>query len=190
MSAVAVLGAAAVAVACAAVARAICPPTTRLGPRLRPYLVALPGRERGAAIAAVALSAGPARPFGGSTLGRLFGPPAVATLRRLGGMLERRSDANLERLLWQAGRPDMTADEYRVRQAVRGVVVGGAAGFATVVVVHVPLVVLATAVAGFVVGTTGWRRRFETVVAGRTALLPHELYTVNQLLALHLRTGA
>jgi Flp pilus assembly protein TadB len=176
-----------VAATCAAVARLVVRPTARLSTRVRPYVLPLAGTDRvGATLMPLDANSG----LRATTVGRLFGPPVVSALRRLGSFLERRTDPNLERLLWQAGRPDLTPDEYRVRQAVRGVVVGAACGFTAALVVRVPLVMLACTVAGVVVGTTGWRRRFEAEIEARAARLRHELYTVNQLLALHLRTGA
>jgi tight adherence protein C len=120
----------------------------------------------------------------------LFGPPALAAFRRIGGVLDRRTDERLERLLWQAGLPDVAPDDYRVRQAVRGVALGGLSGLVVALVLHVPLLVVGSALAGFVFGATGLRRRVEAAIAVRAARLRQELYTVNQLLALHLRTGA
>jgi tight adherence protein C len=175
------------ATGCAAIARAVLPPTPRLAPRVRPYLVVLPGAGRGA----IGPGAGPATDrFNRTTIGRLFGPPLLAALRRVGGVLERRSDAHLARLLWQAGFPDTTPDEYRLRQAVRGIALGLGCGAAAAATVRVPLIVMLAAAAGFVLGATGWRRRVEGAIEARANRLRHELYTVNQLLALHLRTGA
>jgi Flp pilus assembly protein TadB len=168
----------------AAVARTVVPPTTRLAPRVRPYLVAVRGVDHTTTVAP--LAAATRR----TTVGRLFAPPLVALLRRVGRFLERRSDEHLERLLWQAGFAELTPDEYRVRQAVRGVVLGAACGAIAALVVQVPMVVVATALSGFVFGATGWRRRVEAAIEARAARLRQELYTVNQLLALHLRTGA
>jgi Flp pilus assembly protein TadB len=180
-----VLGAAlAAACGCAAIARLAVPPTTRLAPRVRPYLVAVRGVDHSTNV--VGSHAVTHR----STFGRLFAPPLVAALRRVGRFLERRSDEHLERLLWQAGFADVTPDEYRVRQAVRGVVLGVACGATAALAVRIPEVVAATGVAGFVFGATGWRRRVEAAIEARATRLRHELYTVNQLLALHLRTGA
>jgi tight adherence protein C len=174
-----------VASCCAALARGVVPPTPRLAPRVRPYLLGLAGGDRRAA-SAVAGDDGVRR----STFGRLFAPPLVAVLRGLGAFLERRSDEHLERCLWQAGLGGVTPDEYRVRQAVRGVAMGALAGFVAAVVLRVPLVIVASALAGFVLGATGSRRRVEAAIEQRSARLRQELYTVNQLLALHLRTGA
>jgi Flp pilus assembly protein TadB len=171
----------AVASTLALLARAVCPPTTRLAPRVRPYVLALPARERAPSIETVGAR---------TALGRLFLPPLVAILRRAGRTLERRSDAHLERLLWQAGQAEVTPDEYRVRQASRGVVLAAICGGAAAATIRTPVVVVACAGAGFVVGVTGWRRRIEASIESRAARLRQELYTINQLLALHLRTGA
>jgi Flp pilus assembly protein TadB len=183
MTPVELLSVAGAGVCSAAVARVVVPPTTRLAPRVRPYLVGLTG-ERSVPDATAGASGHR------TTLGRLFAPPVLAALRQLGAFLERRTDEHLERLLWQSGIGDLSVDEYRVRQALRGVVLGALAGFVAAAVLRVPVVVLASAVAGFVVGATGFRRRVEAAVERRAARLRHELYTVNQLLALHVRTGA
>jgi Flp pilus assembly protein TadB len=175
------------ATGCAAIVRVLLPPTPRLASRVRPYVIALPGGGRGGL--GPVPSATTDR-FNRTTIGRLFGPPLLAGLRRVGGVLERRSDARLSRLLWQAGLPDTSPDEYRLRQAVRGIALGVGCGAAAAATVRVPVVVVATAVAGFVLGATGWRRRVEGAIDERATRLRHELYTVNQLLALHLRTGA
>jgi tight adherence protein C len=172
------------AVAAAALARLVVPPTRRLAPRVRPYLVAVRGADHATTLVPVAAVTQR------TTLGRLFAPPVVALLRRVGGFLERRGDEHLERLLWQAGVHDVTPDDYRVRQAVRGVMLGVAGGVTAALALRVPMVVVASAVAGFVSGATGWRRRVERAIEARATRLRQELYPVNQLLALHLRTGA
>jgi hypothetical protein len=176
---------ASVATVFAGVARVVVPPTKRLAPRVRPYVAMVPGLDR-SPVGLTSVAAGRGR----TTVGRLFGPPLHAALTRLGGVLERRSDDHLERLLWQAGFVDLAPDEYRVRQATRGVATGVLAGFAAAVTVRVPFVVMAVAVAGFVLGATRWRRRVERAIEDRAGRLRQELYTVNQLLALHVRTGA
>jgi Flp pilus assembly protein TadB len=180
-----VLLVASVATVGAGVARVLVPPTPRLAPRVRPYIAMVPGVDRTAA--AVAPSA---RWQGRTTVGRLFGPPLHAALTRLGAFLERRSDDHLERLLWQAGLVDLAPDEYRFRQATLGVGTGVLAGFAAAATLRAPVVVLAVAIAGFVLGATRRRRRVERAIEDRAARLRQELYTVNQLLALHVRTGA
>jgi pilus assembly protein TadC len=95
----------------------------------------------------------------------------------------------LTRLLEHA-RADISVDEFRVRQVLRGCSVGGAGGLAVALALRAPLPVLAAALAGFLVGATGARRRVERLVARRAERIRLELYTVNQLLAINVRTGA
>src|SRR5690349_16408986 len=103
MTALALLAVVGTGAGCAAIARLLFPPTPPLAPRVHPYLVVLPGTGRGA----MPLGAdATAERFNRTTVGRLFGPPLLAALRRVGGVLERRSDAHLARLLWQAGFSD------------------------------------------------------------------------------------
>ena len=99
-------------------------------------------------------------------------------------------DDKLARLLRQAGETDRTVDEYRVRQIGEAVGVGALSAAAVGVLLELPAVALVAAVAGFVVGLTRSRRRLEREVTDRAARIRLELYTVNQLLAMHLRTGA
>src|SRR5262249_44552977 len=56
--------------------------------------------------------------------------------------------------------------------------------------VRVPLVVLASALAGFAFGATRTRRKLERAISDRATRIRLELYTVNHLLAMHVRTGA
>jgi Flp pilus assembly protein TadB len=183
VSAIAVFAAFGIALGCAGIAKVCVPPTPRLAPRLAPYLVALPGRRRDALASAT-------DPRFTTTLGRLFGPPGLGLLRRAGALLERRSDDHLERLLWQAGLADVTPDDYRVRQAMRGVVLAAACAATAALALRIPVLVVACGAAGFMLGVTTLRRRVEAAVAERAERLRSELYTVNQLLALHVRTGA
>jgi tight adherence protein C len=63
-------------------------------------------------------------------------------------------------------------------------------GAAAAVALHAPLLALLATGAGVVVGCTRPRRRLERAVADRAARMRLELYTVNHLLAMHVRTGA
>jgi tight adherence protein C len=53
-----------------------------------------------------------------------------------------------------------------------------------------PLIVLVGAVAGFVYGASRSRTRLERAIATRAARIRLELYTVNHLLAMQVRTGS
>jgi tight adherence protein C len=186
MSLDALIAGCAVGAGVAGVAATVVPPTRRLAPRVRPYAVvarsALGHRDSTHHVAVA--------PPAGSVLARLFGPMLRAAVARIGGSGERRGNEQLARLLGQAGETDRTPDEYRVRQLGEALTFGVLSGSAVAVVLRTPVAVLVAGVAGFVVGLTRSRRRLERVVADRAARIRLELYTVNHLLAMHVRTGA
>ena len=175
------LAAAALGVACVAVAAVVYPPPRRLAARVRPYTV----------MARTALGHAPdvAGPAGGA-LQRVFGPMLGSFADAVARLLERRSDDALLRLLRQAGMDDVGPEEYRVRQLAHAVTFAAVCGGGLLVLAGVPTVALVGAVAGFVFGATRARRRVERAVADRAARIRLELYTVNHLLAMHVRTGA
>lgn len=187
MSFVVVLAAGAVGVGAAGAAGLLHPPTRRLAPRVRPYaLVARsalghlpePNSTR-------VTSAG-----GDATLGRLFGPAIRAAATRLSRTLESRGDAHLARLLRQAAMDDLTPERYRVRQLAHAALFAAVGALAAAVTLKTPLVVLVGAVAGFIYGASRSRTRLEHAVAARAARIRLELYTVNHLLAMQVRTGS
>lgn len=160
--------------------------TPRLAPRVRPYtIVARAGLGRSADVSSVAPF-----PAMGGTVGRLFGPPLQSLAGRIGRFVERGSDDQLSLRLRQAGRPAMTPEQYRLQVA------GHAALFAIVgavlgaVLLRSPPIMLALALCGFLYGSTRLRGRIEKSITERRDRIRLELYTVNQLLAMHLRTGA
>lgn len=168
-----------VAVGCAAAAALLVRPTPRLARRVRPYTLVARAR--------LGRSVDPS-PGGSGLVGVVTIP-----LRELGATLRRRlarsSDEALALRLRQAGRSE-SVEEFRVRQvgltfllAVGGAVAGAAATRAA-------LGVLVVGTCGGLVGVTRGRSRIERAVADRAERLRLELYTVNQLLAINLRTGA
>ena len=186
MSSIELLAASGIGVGAAGLAAIVVPPTTRLARRVRPYAVlsrsALGHRDAPSAALPASLS--------GGVLTRLFGPPLVALVARLTPTAEPRGDDKLGRLLRQAGEIDRTPDEYRVRQLGEALGAGVVSGAAVAILVRAPAVALLAGVAGFVLGLTRSRRRLEREVTSRAARIRLELYTVNQLLAMHVRTGA
>jgi len=172
----------------AGVAGLLVRPTPRLAPRVRPYtLVARAALGRSADVLGVAR---PASGEAGGTLRRLFGPPAQAVARWVGRLVESRSDEHLSLRLRHAGYFDMKIEEYRMRalgQAAMFTTAGVALGM---LLVRSAMVTLVLGVCGFVYGATRWKGRIDRAVAERTERVRIELYTVNQLLAIHLRTGA
>lgn len=186
MSGLAILAAVAVGSGLAALAAVLMPPTRALAPRVRPYtLVARAALGHPPDVLAAVLPASSA-----NAIGRLFGPPVRALAGRLGRAVEQRGDEQLAKLLRQAGFSTMTPEEYRVRQLGAGITFAAASGGVAVLVSRSPVVVLVAGVAGFTVGTTRWRRRLERAVADRATRIRQELYTVNHLLAMHVRTGS
>ncbi len=120
----------------------------------------------------------------------LFGPALRALLARASAVVEHRSDAHLLRCFHQAGRSDLTPERYRLRQLVQAGLWAGMGGFAAAVTLRRPLMVLVAAAAGFLFGAARVRRGLERDIEARAARLRLELYTADQLLAMHVRTGA
>jgi tight adherence protein C len=186
MSATMFLAASGVALGVAGISKLIVPPTTRLAPRVRPY-AAVARSALGHRDASVAVRSA-RRPSG--ILPRLFGPPLHAAVQRMSRSVDRRGNDQLTRLLRQSGDVNQTADEYRVRQLGEALVFGAVSCVAVAVLLHTPVAALLGGVAGVVVGMTRSRKRLEKIVSVRAAQIRLELYTVNQLLAMDVRTGA
>jgi Flp pilus assembly protein TadB len=184
-----VVGVLSAGVATVGIAAAVVPPTRRLAPRVRPYTIATRARF-GRGVDATDLATDRVAGASSSTVTRVFGPPLLAVVHRVGRLLERRTDAALERSLQQAGFVDVSPDDYRTRMAVQVLAFGaGGAGFG-VVVFHRPLAAIGLGVCGVVFGASRQRGRLERAIADRRERIRLELYTVNQLLAMHVRTGA
>jgi Flp pilus assembly protein TadB len=186
VSAVTYLAAGSIATGAAALAGVIVPPTPRLAPRVRPYSIrarrALGLREP---VVGTTTTTG-----GGSAIARMFGPPVRALAARLGRLTSAGGDDQIARLLRQAGRRDLTPDDYLIRQFRDALVGAGLGGAAIGILLHAPAAAVVAAVAGFVFGLTRTRRRLDREVAERATRIRLELYTVNHLLAMHVRTGA
>jgi tight adherence protein C len=179
--AIGVISAGAAAVGGAAV---LVPPTRRLAPRVRPYTIAARARFGSGGDVADMVSAP------SSTVVRLFRPPVLAMVQKLGRVLERRTDAALARSLQHAGFVHVTPEEYRTRMALQTLTFGAAgAGFGALVF-HRPVAAVGLALCGVVFGGSRLRGRLERAITDRRDRIRLELYTVNQLLAMHVRTGA
>ena len=185
MTAVTYLAAGGIATGAAALAGVIVPPTPRLAPRVRPYSI----RAR-RALGLHEPIVQTATTSGGSAIAGVFGAPARAAAQRLGRLTSGGGDDQIARLLRQAGRPDLTPDDYLARQFRDGLIGAASGGVAVAILLHAPAAALAATVAGFVFGLTRTRRRLDREVAERAGHIRLELYTVNHLLAMHVRTGA
>ncbi len=170
-----------VAIAAGALVYAVLPRAPRAAVRVRPY----------STVARTALGLAPdlvaIEPDGGFR-DVLLGPVRAVT-RRLAALVESRSDEAIELRLFQAGR-DVGVQDHRVAQVARGA--RYAIGFAAagVLFVRTPVLVVALAVAGFLSGAARVRGELDRAIARRTERMELELATVNQLLALHVRSGS
>lgn len=188
----ALLASLAAGVAVAALVGLIVKPTTRLARRVRPYTV---GSRMALGRAADVLSVpGDGAGGGAGTFRSLLGPPIERLAGVIGRLIDRRSDEALALRLRRSGLfPDVPEErrvqEYRVRQ------LGQAALFTTAAVVVAILLhrssgaTLLLGVLGFFVGVTRWRGRVDRAIEERQGRMRIELYTVNQLLAMYMRTG-
>jgi Flp pilus assembly protein TadB len=169
-------------VAAAGVAALVVRPSRRLGPRVRPYTTATRAR--------FGRSVEPGLSSPESPVARVVGPPATALLRGVGRLLERRADDGIVLALRQAGLGHVTADSYRTRTALHVLVFGGAGAGLGALVFHHALAALGLAICGALYGASRLRSRVDRAISDRRERIRLELYTVNQLLAIHIRTGA
>ena len=84
----------------------------------------------------------------------------------------------------------MSVDEHRVRQVSQGAVAAIVGGVAAAVVLRAPIGTLAVAAGAGFWGVTRARAAVDRAIRHRAERIRLELPTVNQLLALHVRTGA
>jgi tight adherence protein C len=187
VSVVALCAAIGVGAGAAGIAGIVRPPTRRLAGRVRPYAVAARSALGHLPDPVVTRTGGRAAD---TTLGRLFGPPLQSATRRVSRVIESRGDEHLARLLRQAAIENVTPEQYRVQQVALAFVVGGASALAVAVTLRTPLLVLVAGVAGFVFGASRSRARLDRAIAARAARIRLELYTVNHLLAMQVRTGS
>lgn len=186
MSPLALVAAAAVGCGLAGVAACAVPPTGALAGRVRPYAAGARS-ALGHPPDVAELRTVPGRP---APVGGVFLPILWTLVRRVGVALERRGDEQLALVLRHAGLRDTTPEQYRVRQVGEAVGVAALSGLVVAALGRAPLVTLVAAASGFVLGASRVRRRVERRVEERAARTRQELYTVNQLLALHVRSGS
>ena len=180
-----VLAALCICVALSAAARLFVPPTARLAPRVRPYVVA--GRSALGCPPALLdpdVDAGP-----GGSLVRLFGPLLGASApgrppRRIAVRCAPRASPRA------GGSGGVSVDEHRVRQVSQGAVAAVVGGAAAAIVLRAPVGTLAVAMGAGFWGVTRARAAVDRLIRQRAERIRLELPTINQLLALHVRTGA
>jgi tight adherence protein C len=160
-------------------------PTGRLAHRVRPYSAVARARLRGVPDLVDAVP-----PRAPGSVGRLFLPPARDAIGAIGKLVDRRDDAALELELRKAGDSEMHAADQRTRvtvAVVRAAAIGAALG---ALVLRSVTFTLLLGTAGAVAGAARARSRLDRAVADRAERMRLELYTVNQLLAMHVRSGA
>jgi tight adherence protein C len=180
---IAILAGASVTVLVMGLAGIVIPPRGRLASRVRPYTIA-PRVATGRSADLMELDATPT-----SSIIRLIGPPVVALFDRMARLLDRTGDEALALRLRQAGF-ELSPEEYRLRVAGSAAlfVAGGALIGGVVMGSSIMTVVLAAC--GLAFGLSRWRGRVDRAIVERRERIRLELYTVNQLLAVHVRSGA
>lgn len=161
-------------------------PPRRLGPRVRPYTIGSRSALGGAADVAGAGF--------GSPLGRIVEPMVRRVAVAVGGLIDRAGEEGLLRRIRLAGvfrgLPD--ADRlrlYRTAQLKSLVLTMAVSVAAAVLVPFSTGRALAIVVLGTVVGATRQRGRLERAIEARRVRMRIEIYTVNQLLAMRVRSG-
>jgi tight adherence protein C len=161
-------------------------PTRRLAGRVRPYTtVARVALGRSPDVLPVAAAEPPLSP---GVVGRLFGPPLAALARSLGSVLDLGTDEALRLKLRQAGYPS-DPQSFRMRQLGTTAAGGAAAAALGLFLNGSPALVLLLTILGLVAGAARGRGALDRTIELRRRRMRLELYTINQLLAVHLRTG-
>lgn len=187
MTALGVLAILCSSAAAAGIAFLLHPPQRHLGPRVRPYTAAARS-ALGRSADARSVAAGSAL-VSGRTLSRVLLPLAGGLVERLSKLSDTVSEERLALRLRQSGLSSGTVVEYRVRQ-----VLAAGAG-ATVIGLGAALFSLPTAgvllavLVGLVIGPIRERGRIDAAIERRRERMRVEIYTVTQLLSLHIRVG-
>jgi tight adherence protein C len=176
----------------ARVVRAIVRPPGRLGGRVRPYTIAS-RTALGQRPDTLVIADSPVE-RSDSVLVRLLGPPVMRLVDVLGGLVDRGGD---ERLLLRLKHAGVLGDvpearralQYRV-QVVSTAALATAAGLGLGLLVgHSAGAMLAVGAIGLVFGLAWPRGRLDRLIGRRREEMRVELYTVNHLLAMHVRVG-
>jgi Flp pilus assembly protein TadB len=158
-------------------ARQWLPGTIRLRERIRPYVRNGEGSAR--------------EPNRGRNLRKAWDGAAAV----VGHALEGGSDAALDRKLRQARvLENVPASErvavYRTRVLTTIVTAASVALISAIALRRGPAVSLGFVLLGAAAGATFWRGRLDRAIEERRAVMRIELFTVNQLLAMHIRVGS
>jgi Flp pilus assembly protein TadB len=178
------------AAAAAGLVRLVVPVPKRLAGRVRPYTVAArTSLGRPADVGPSAFDGGD-----GSVARRLLAPVLGPMAAALGRLLDGRSDDALALRLRQAGMyqdvpAGSAATEYRFKALTALLVGAGAGGAAGLALGQSFAAIAALVIAGGVAGAARVRGALDSRLEDRRERMRIELYTVNHLLAMHLRVG-
>ena len=161
-------------------------PTPRLGPRVRPYTIV----SRAALGKSADVIVEPRPNQAGGTVARLFGPPASALGQRLSRIIERRSDESLSLSLRHAGQSDVAPDQYRVKVLIRAALCSALGAAVGALILRSAVFALLLVGCGLLIATARSRAQLERQIDERKERIRLELYTINQLLAMQIRSGA
>lgn len=119
----------------------------------------------------------------------VLGPMFGAVANQLSDILDAGGEEAVLRRVRQAGRRDLTLERYRLQQL--GSTMFGVVLFTLLMLIVRPsgATVLAAAGFGAVWGATRWRTRFDKAIKRRRDQMRAELYTIAQMLAIHLQAG-
>ncbi|TMK63214.1 MAG: type II secretion system F family protein [Actinobacteria bacterium] len=156
-------------------------PRPRLAGRVRPYTVVARSQLGNAA---------GALPVSGNALSRLFGPPVAAVMTRCARLVDRRSDAELALRLRQAGYGERGADAYRMRVFAQTALFGATGAVIGIAAARSALIALGLLALGIIFGASRTRAQIDRAIENRREQIRLELFTIDQLLAIHVRTGA
>jgi Flp pilus assembly protein TadB len=170
-----------------ATSRVLIPPRRRLATRLRPY-AGLARSRLGTGYADVSV-ASLVNVDDRSVVRRVFEPTSVRLAAQLGRLLDTGDAETLALRLRQAGFENSDPTAYRMRQlawTVCGLILGGTLG---VMVLESASGTLLMLVAFGFPASILQRNRLESAIARRRLRMRVEVYTIAQLVAVHLRTG-
>lgn len=185
-----ILAALLTAIAVGALATIFVKPTRRLAHRVRPYtIISRTSLGRSPDLVSPSSAA-----FGSSQVGKVFGPILQAFANRFGRAVDSSSEDALLMKLRNAGLFDHLPEnqriiEYRVRMLGAAVVGAIAFGFLGYIVFRSGAGMVSFGALGFISAVGRRRGAVDRAVEERIERMRIEIYTVNQLLAMHIRVG-
>lgn len=171
----------------ASIVHILVPPRRVLMGRLRPY-AALARSRLGTGYADVSVVSLTRHDSDPASL-RVFAPLVSSLANGLGSLVDAADADTLRLRLRHAGFSDTSPDQYRMRQlgyTVAGLTIGAALGLS--LFGSVMGTVSLTLLCGFP-GATLQRGRVDRAIAERRLKMRNEVFTVTQLVAVHIRTG-